>query len=127
MRIEKSKLPRGMSFVLKSSALERALADAGIGLETCLTHTSSGIFFDAHFVPPNRNVAYERLMVRAGAVPADTSRAARAYMEDTVLPELVAWIKDILAKPENSTIRRERQHFVRYPPDASLARGHELR
>jgi hypothetical protein len=53
MRIEKSQLPKEMSYALKSSVLESALSEAGVGLDTELIHSSSGIFFDAHFWPPS--------------------------------------------------------------------------
>jgi hypothetical protein len=117
MRIEKSSLPKGMSSALKSSVLVRALSEAGIELDTELIHGSGGIFFDAHFWPPNQNVSYERLYVRAGAVQASASREARAYIEDSVVPEFVAWVKNILALPSNSPVRREQQYFVREMPN----------
>lgn len=118
MRIEKSPLPKGMSYVLKSSVLERALSEAGIELDTTLIHGPGGIFFDAHFWPPNQNVAHERLYVRAGAVQASVAREARAYIDSSVVPEFVAWVKSILALPNNAPVRREQQYFVRHIREA---------
>ena len=122
MRIEKSQLPKDMSYALKSSVLESALSEAGVGLDTELIHGSSSILFDAHFWPPNQNVAHERLYVRAGAVPASVSREARIYIENSVIPEFVAWVKGILALPHNSPVRREQRYFVRELPNPSLKR-----
>lgn len=120
MRIEKSPLSKGMSYVLKSSVLERALSEAGIGLDTKLIHGSGGIFFDTYFWPPNQNVAYERLYVRAGAVHTSVSREARLHIEGSVVPEFVAWVKSILVLPNNSPVRREQQYFVREMPNPAL-------
>ncbi len=118
MRIEKSPLPKGMSYVLKSSVLEHALSEAGIELDTQLIHGSRGIFFDAYFWPSNQNVAQERLYVRAGVVQASAAREARAYIDGSVVPEFVAWVKSILALPNNSPVRREQQYFVRHVREA---------
>ncbi|BDP41835.1 hypothetical protein DAETH_18040 [Deinococcus aetherius] len=117
MRIEKGPLPKGMSFILKSSTLERALTEADIKIDTHLIHGAGGIFFDAHFWPPNANVGYERLYVRAGAVPSGVGQAARIYVEGSVLPDLMDWLAGILALPKNSPIRREKQYFGRSRPE----------
>ncbi|MEF2277712.1 hypothetical protein V3W47_05320 [Deinococcus sp. YIM 134068] len=111
MKSEKGPLPRGMSFVLKPSILAQALAEAELSVDTHLVRGVGGIFFDAHFWPPNENVGYERLYVRAGAVANSLSQAARLYVENTVLPKLTAWLADILALPVASPIRREKQYF----------------
>lgn len=74
MLIEKAKIPKGTSFVLRSSVLLEALAAAGISVETSLQHMNSKIFFDAFFWPPRSNVQHERFYIRAGSVPASQAR-----------------------------------------------------
>lgn len=125
MLIEKSPLPRGMSYVLKSSVLESALSQAGIDLDVHLIHSTGAIFFDAYFWPPNANVRHERLYVRAGVVQAKESHDARLYVESTVLPDFIAWIKGIMGLPVKSPVRQKQQHFertmlnLRFDTDAS--------
>ncbi|MDR2678524.1 MAG: hypothetical protein LBB51_03700 [Zoogloeaceae bacterium] len=54
MRIEKAKLPKGTSFVLRSSILEEAVLRAGITTEISLHQVRSRTFFDALFWPPTQ-------------------------------------------------------------------------
>jgi hypothetical protein len=112
MLIEKNKIPKGVSFVLRSSALEHALQSAGISVDTHLRQTNTCIFFGADFWPPNPNVAYERFYIQAGVVPSSYASEARRFVEATVLPQFIAWAKDILALPYNSPIRRSKQYFT---------------
>ena len=110
MHSETSKLPKGQSYPLKPSALEAALAHAGIGIDVHLIR-SPGNLFDAHFWPPNDNVEYERLYVRAGSVPRELAAHAREHAEAVMVPSLVRWIAAILAYDRNSPTRRAQQVF----------------
>jgi hypothetical protein len=116
MHIQKARRPRGMSYPLRSSFIAEALQKNGITLDTQLIYYPGGIFFDAHFWPPSPNVPYERLYVRAAAVPAAQARGARQYIEGTVVPELIAWLQDIISRAPNSPVRREKHYFYREPP-----------
>ena len=108
MKSETAKLPKGQSYPLRPSALEDALAKAGITIDTHLIR-SPGVLFYAHFWPPNDNVPHERLYVRAGSVPLAGAAEARRRVEDVVIPTLVGWIADILERDRNSPVRREQQ------------------
>ena len=116
MRIQKAKLPRGMSHPLRSSFLADALQKNGITLHTDLNHNPSGAFLDAYFWPPKPYAPQERLYVRAAAVPAAQASVARQHMEDIVIPELIVWILDIISRAPNSPVRREEQYFRRERP-----------
>ena len=109
MLIEKAKCPKGMSYPLRSSVLEQALGEAGIEMDVHLIHRPSPIFFDAFFWPPRPNVPHERLYVRASAVPGARAREARELVETRVVPELVVWVRSLLALPTDSPIRRAEQ------------------
>ena len=102
------KLPKGQSFVLKPSALEAALSEAGITIDTSVDRIA-GSLFDVHFWPPNPNVPHERLYIRMGSVPYERASIVRSYVEEIVIPGIVAWIGDILSKDVRSPIRREQQ------------------
>lgn len=110
MKSETAKLPKGQSYLLKPSALEAALAVACIEIDTHLIR-SPGDLFDAHFWPPNQNMTYERLYVRAGSVPYEQAADARLRVENEVLPALVRWIADIIASDTRSPVRREQQYL----------------
>jgi hypothetical protein len=124
MLIEKEPLPKGASFVLRSSSVEDALRSAGISVQTSLRHVNSRIFFDAYFWPPNPNVAHERFYIRAGVVPSPMAREAREFVETSVLPQFIAWASDILSLPYNSPVRRAQQlfssEFVGHAPNNSF-------
>ena len=110
MHSETGKLPKGQSYPLRPSKLAAALAGAGIAIDVHLVR-SPGDLFDAQFWPPNPNIPYERLYVRAGSVPAKVGAAARRQAETTMIPALVKWVAGILALDENSPIRREKQRM----------------
>ena len=110
MKSETAKLPKGQSYPLKPSILEAAITAARINLDTHLIR-SPGRSFNAHFWPPNPNVPYERLYIRAGSVPVEHARASRDWIEREALPTLVAWIGDILAQDPRSPVRREKQYL----------------
>ena len=108
MQSETAKLPKGQSYPLRPSVLAAALADAGITIDTHLIR-SPGNLFDAHFWPPDDNIAHERLYIRTGSVAAGRVTHARSHMEGVVVPRLIAWVADILAADAKSPVRRERQ------------------
>lgn len=108
MRSETAKLPAGHTYPLKPSILEAALTGAGIGIDVHFIR-SPGELFDAHFWPPNENISYERLYVRAGSVPHERAAGARVHAETVMLPELIRWLANVLAQDPKSPIRREQQ------------------
>jgi hypothetical protein len=110
MKSETAKLPKGQRYPLRPSALEAALIDAHIVIDTHLIR-SPGDLFDAYFWPPNDNVPHERLYVRAGSVPSDRVADARRHVESVMIPSLVKWIADILVRDRNSPVRREKQRL----------------
>ena len=110
MKSETAKLPKGQSYLLKPSALETALAAARIEIDTHLIR-SPGDLFDANFLPPNQNVGYERLYIRAGSVPFERAATDRLWVDQVVIPGLIAWIGSILALDARSPIRRESQYL----------------
>ncbi len=112
MDVEKQSLPRGLSYPLKSSMLANALETADIKIATHLVYYRSGLGTHAQFWPPNENVPYERLYITVTPTRSEESFEARKSMQETGIPELISWIKGILALPPSSPIRREKQIFV---------------
>ena len=112
LHIRKTTIPADFSYVLRTSALETALRDGGIKIDTSLNHGKSTPYFTAYFWPLRAGIAYERLYLQAGSVPSAHARAAREHIESQVLPAFVAWVRDILALPVNSPARRMEQTFA---------------
>jgi hypothetical protein len=108
MRSQTGKLPKSESYVLKPSVLGAALAAAGVAIDIHLVR-NPGPLFAAHFWPPNQNVPYERLYVQAGSVPRERAAAVRRHVADVVVPQIVAWIADILSRDIASPVRRGQQ------------------
>lgn len=108
MKSETAKLPKGQSYPLKPSILEAALANASVEVDTHLIR-SPGNLFDAHFWPPNENIPYERLYVRAGSVSIADAANTRDWVETAVIPALIEWVVGILAQDPASPMRREQQ------------------
>jgi hypothetical protein len=62
-------------------------------------------------------VGYERLYVRAGAVPSPLAHEARRHVEDSVVPDLMEWLAGILTLSKDSPVRRQKQIFQRLQPE----------
>jgi hypothetical protein len=107
---------RGAATPLRSSFLAAALSHANVTIEFHLVIAPSAIFFDAHFWPPNQAVPHERLYVRVSCVSAKEGRAAREFVETSVVPDLIAWLQDILSLPKRSPVRQSQQYFRREWP-----------
>jgi hypothetical protein len=114
MRIDKEKLPKDMSYPLRSSALQIALDDAGITIALTLYYgRNSRSFFRAHFLSLDRYNYYEHFILSVGAVPRAEARGARDFVETSVMPDFISWAEAIQISPPNSPRRRESQIFER--------------
>ena len=103
--ISKPKIQRGYVYVLKTGQLEKLLADNNIDIHVYLVYwrPQTNSIFEVHYWFPNQNVEYERLYIRAGALPKEDVPLAREKLETIVFPKFVEWITDMLAQPDNST------------------------
>jgi len=119
MHIYKTPLPKGMSFVLKSSQLEAVLKVSGLlSVETTFNlHNNQHILFRAYFWPGNRSlnkwIQHDRFYLIAGMVPSHEAYEKRMYVLDQVLPEFVAWAKNLLSYDRQSTHRINASVFMR--------------
>ena len=113
MDIEKGKLPKGLSYPLKSSALSNALEAADISVSIHLIYEANQLFFEAFYWLPNDNVEYDRFYIRTGAVKSEHAKLARTEMGNHVIPEFIKWAKEILSLPQNSPKLQEKLHFAK--------------
>ena len=111
---EKDKLPKGLSYALKTSILQKAFDDQNITISTNLIYSKSEIFFDAHYWLPNKNCDYCRFYIRAGTVKSEDRQRAYKFMQEKVIPDLVKWANEILSLPDNSPKLSKQPYFTRY-------------
>ena len=112
--IEKDKIPKQYSFVLKTKQLEDLIITNDISIHIDLRYVywqSIGSIFEAEFRLPNNNIPYNRLYIRAGALPNEYVFAARKEMEEIILPEFKIWITNIINLPNNSTHILNKPYF----------------
>jgi hypothetical protein len=104
MNVSKDKIPKTMSYPLKTSVLEAAFVAAGIKIDTSLSYVTSKRFFDCEFWPPNQNVPHERLYISICAIRNERAREARDFVEKEVIPALIAWVRSLQDLPANSPV-----------------------
>jgi hypothetical protein len=112
--VSKRKLPKGLSYVLKTSHLEKALLDAGIDCHVDLVYwvpQSGNSILQGHFWLPNENVPHPRVYVRAGVVPKALRVAASEALLESALPQFLSWLQGILALPDQSPALHETLYF----------------
>jgi hypothetical protein len=126
--VSKPKVPRGLSYVLKTSQLEHALTEANIECYVQLVYwvpQAGGSILEGHYWLPNENVSYPRVYVRAGTVPSALRATASVALVDSALPLFVDWLQGILALPEQSPALLETLYFNATYTDAGLAVTHQ--
>jgi hypothetical protein len=126
--ISRPKLPRGRSYVLKTSRLADALAVAAVGWHVDLaywTPRASGSILEGQYLPPNENVPYPRLYVRAGTVPTEMRAAAAAALDQTALPQFVRWAQGLMALPAGSPLLAAGSYFNATFTSEGLAISHQ--
>jgi hypothetical protein len=113
--ISKPKLPKGLSYVLKTSQLAKVLSDAGIDCHIDLVYwlpQGGGSILEAEYWLPNDHVRYPRLYVRAGPVPSGLHAVASESLLASALPQFVRWLRTILALPGRSPALHGKPHFI---------------
>jgi hypothetical protein len=112
--ISRPKLPRGLSYVLKTSQLIQVLTDARIDCHIDLVYwapQSGNSVLEGTYWLPNENVPYPRVYVRAGAVASASRAAASEALRAKALPDFVRWLREILSLPKGSTRLSEPPYF----------------
>lgn len=103
--VTKPKPGKGLCYVLKTSQLAEALSEAGIECHVDLVYwmpQTGGSILEGHYWPPNEDVAWPRVYVRAGVVPSVLRMAASEALLVSALPQFVSWLRGILALPQDS-------------------------
>ncbi|WP_156358181.1 hypothetical protein [Sphingobium sp. Leaf26] len=114
MLSSKDKLPKGRSYPLKPSELERAISHHDLRLPVEFTRWDK---FDdvlqASFYPDGSWPGHDGdfIWVYCKAVPSEIRTAISSKMLTEAIPQLMAWAKNIESLDAKSTIRREKQSY----------------
>jgi hypothetical protein len=122
MKIEKAKKPKHLSYVLKTSLLERVLRETDVKIDTHLIYwipESGGSILEAFYWLPNENVSYPRLYMRAGVVPNQEHKKAFELLQNEALPTFAEWLTFLTALPDDSTLLNDELYF-----NVSYIEGH---
>lgn len=112
--VSKPKLPKGFSYVLESSQLEKALFDEAIDCDIDLcywTPQSGGSILEGRYRTPNENALFPRVYVRAGVVPSALRGAASKALLEIVLPQFAVWLRWVFALADESPTLHEILYF----------------
>jgi hypothetical protein len=112
--VSRPRLAKGRSYVLKTSQLAEALASAGIDWHISLvywTPQGGGSILEGHYWPPNENVPYPRVYVRAGSVPSELRPAAAEALREAALPQFIRWVQGLMALPDGSPVLSAGSYF----------------
>ncbi len=112
--IEKEKVAKGRSYVLKTSMLEAALTDAGIEVAIDLNYSTpqvDGSILEAFYWMPNPRVPHRRTYLRAGSLSSTEAGEARKELREVALPALVRWLSALQKEPDNSSLLHGEPHF----------------
>ncbi|MHB1276807.1 MAG: hypothetical protein ACYC1Q_00245 [Bacteroidia bacterium] len=110
--IDKPKTWKGLSYVLKSSLLEKVIKDRGLECYVQLHYwTPQGNnktncrLIEAEYWDTNENVPYSRFYIRTGVVPSAERKKVEELLMSEVLPKLIVWMERKVNEPINSTQR----------------------
>jgi hypothetical protein len=118
VRIFKQKIPKGMSFPLKTSALEAAVNTAGTLTPVDIHYSNyktDGPFFRASFYLHGHIIAKESniLSVTCYSVQSGKRCVFQDYLEIVAIPELTNWLVWLEALPANSTLWNDQANLRR--------------
>lgn len=98
--ISKEKIPKQLSYVLKTSQLIELLEENNINIHIDLIYRKPqeiGSIFECFYWEKNKNIQYPRLYIRAGVVIKEDIQDAKIKLKDTILKEFLNWLKEINA------------------------------
>jgi len=110
----KDKLPKGRSYPLKPSELERAVLASGLELPVEFTRWDKfEPVLQASYYPDGSwsGRSGDFIWVYCKAVDSMSANAINARLVGEALPSFVKWAKHIEALDARSTVRREKQSF----------------
>jgi hypothetical protein len=113
MDARKEKLPKGRSYPLKPSSLQKAIGDAHLQLPVRLTRWDykGEETFEATFYPEGSWPEELCFWVSCGAAPSERVAEIRDALETECIPRFIQWAKEVEALDARSPRRREHQRY----------------
>ena len=102
--VTKPKLPKGLSYPLKTSMIEAILTEIPVDCDVSLTYwtpQSGGSVLEAHYWLLNQRRP-TTVYLRVGAVPSPQRRAVQELLVEHVLPAFAEWLRIIASLPDDS-------------------------
>ena len=112
--VTKPPLRTGLSYVLKTTQLDTALATAKLAPHVDLSYwepSGGGSILQAFYWLANESIDQNRVYVRAGCVPSQQRRDAAAALTNEGLPSFIAWVRTLVALPANAPMLHQRPFF----------------
>lgn len=116
--VEKAKTWKGLSYPLKTSILKDAIDNAEIKSTIHLIYRTPQMngetynILECIFWPANKSFDYDRFYIRAGVVKSKDRKLAEDYLKINVIPKLIAFMKNKISLPENSTELKQDSRFL---------------
>jgi hypothetical protein len=117
MTIEKPKLPKGLSYALKTSILQEAIESAGLDCHINLNYWTpqkvpgGDTILECFYWLPNANVDHDRFYIRAGSIKSEQRKTAENLLREKVIPVFIKWMKKIKSFPPDSPRLRHNLYF----------------
>jgi hypothetical protein len=112
--VDKTKLPGHLCYVLKTSVLEKAFSQAGIGIHTHVTYgipPSGSPIFEARYRQADKTTPNPHLNIRVGVASSQEHIQASRALKTVALPKLVEWLMMIITEPADSTLFKHELYF----------------
>ena len=112
MTIDKPKLPKGLSYVTKSSRLQELFEELTLDIDISVRYhvpkrgSDGVVIFDCLFWLPNPNVSYNRLYITVGTVESTRKEEVNALMEGFYL-QFKKWLGLMCSQSYNSTLLKQ--------------------
>ncbi|MBE9597980.1 hypothetical protein [Pedobacter sp. MC2016-24] len=109
MTVNKPKVPKGLSYIIKSSQLKALFEELKLDIDVSVNYSVSkegpeGIrVFECLYWLPNMNVSYDRLYITIGTVNISNKEKISILLKE-LFPKFKEWILFLLSQPENSTL-----------------------
>lgn len=117
MTINKPKVPKGLSYIIKSSQIQELFEELKLDIDISVNYLVSkggpqGItVFECCYWLPNMNIPYNRLYITIGTVRVDKKDKIDALLK-VLFPKFKEWVLFIMSQPDNSTFL-EHNSYIR--------------
>lgn len=116
MTINKPKVPKGLTYIIKSSQLKELFEELKLDIDVSVNYHvskegSDGIrVFECRYWLPNMNVPYDRFYITIGTVSVSNKDKISILLKG-LFPKFKEWILFLMSQPENSTFLKHNSYI----------------